>query len=82
MTETLHVSEALDILYYDLPKAFVNLMPITDVSQLFRLERIPMFCHMIRKWLCPCLFSPVQPGRWDEPLTLEWLDLYAEEMDK
>ena len=27
-TETANVAEALDILYYDLPRTFVNLMPI------------------------------------------------------
>ena len=82
LTETSNVAEALDILYHHLPRAFVNLMPITDVSLLFDLKNLPLFCHFIRKWLCPCLFSPLQSGRFDKEKTQAWLDRYAEGLDR
>ena len=81
-TETRHVAEALDILYHHLPRTFVNLMPITDVSLLYDLKNIPLFCHIFRKWSCPCLFGPFQSGRFDKKLTQAWLDKYAEELDR
>ena len=31
-TETANVAEALDILYYDLPRTFINLMPIAGMQ--------------------------------------------------
>ena len=82
LTETSNVAEALDILYHHLPRAFVNLMPITDVSLLFDLKNLPLFCHFIRKWLCPCLFSPLQSGRFDKEKTQAWLDTDAEGLDR
>ena len=57
-------------------------MPITDVSLLFDLKSLPIFCHFLRKWLCPCLFSPLQSGRFDREKTQAWLDKYAEGLDR
>jgi len=76
-TETANVAEALDILYYDLPRTFINLMPIADLSQLFELERLPLACVLLRKWLCPCLFSPIQRNRLNKRKVIIWLNQYA-----
>ena len=50
---------------------------IIDLSQLFELERIPLACFLLRKWLCPCLFSPIQRNRLDKSMVVDWLNQYA-----
>jgi hypothetical protein len=31
-----------------------------DVSQMLDIDKKPLICHMLHKWLCPCLKSPFQ----------------------
>ena len=47
------------------------------MSQLFELERLPLACVLLRKWLCPCLFSPIQRNRLNKRKVLIWLNQYA-----
>jgi hypothetical protein len=48
---------ALDILQKHLPRTFVNLVPITDVSLVLDLLDKPKLCHGLHWYFCPCLFD-------------------------
>ena len=60
---------------------FFSNLRFSDIGQLFSLRRIPFACHMLQKWLCPCLFNPYQRNRLNENNVIDWLNAYALELD-
>ncbi|XP_069694744.1 phospholipase B1, membrane-associated-like [Periplaneta americana] len=47
------LQEALDYLYRHVPRCFVNLVPVIDVSVSVRVKRSPM-CRILHNLFCPC----------------------------
>ena len=58
-----------------------NLIFFSDVSQLFDLEHIPTVCLLLRKWLCPCLFSPFQKNVFNKKKSKKWINLFNQKLD-
>ncbi|CAG9769266.1 unnamed protein product [Ceutorhynchus assimilis] len=52
-SHALKLRRALDYLYEKLPKTFVNLVPVLDVSVSIRIKRT-MMCHLFHRLFCAC----------------------------
>jgi len=52
-----NLQTTLDILQKNLPRTFVNLVPMSDVSLLVDLLDKPKLCHLLHWYFCPCLFN-------------------------
>lgn len=52
-----------------------------DLTLLYDVKKIPLTCFLLRKWLCPCLFSPIQPDRLNREQVTYWLDDYLKNLD-
>ena len=51
------IAEALDILRDQLPKTFVNFLPVLDITITLDMYDKHPFCHIGHSWVCPCLFD-------------------------
>ena len=51
------------------------------MTQAFDLKRIPLFCAVFRKWLCPCFFGPFEDTVFDKERGLEWRHLFNKKLD-
>uniref|UniRef100_A0ABM5FPN6 Phospholipase B1, membrane-associated n=1 Tax=Pogona vitticeps TaxID=103695 RepID=A0ABM5FPN6_9SAUR len=53
-----HLQDALDILYEELPRAFVNMVEIMELTELRQIEREASGCVLSGAILCPCILNP------------------------
>ncbi|XP_030410144.1 phospholipase B1, membrane-associated [Gopherus evgoodei] len=53
-----HLQDTLDILYRELPRAFVNLVEIMEIAGLRQIERETSECLVPGTTLCPCFLTP------------------------
>ncbi|XP_067420899.1 phospholipase B1, membrane-associated [Emydura macquarii macquarii] len=53
-----HLQDALDILYKELPRAFVNLVEIMEITELRQIERETSGCAIPGMSVCPCFLTP------------------------
>ncbi|KAJ7340976.1 hypothetical protein JRQ81_004263 [Phrynocephalus forsythii] len=53
-----HLQDTLDILYEELPRAFVNMVEIMELTELRRIEREASGCVHSGASLCPCILNP------------------------
>ncbi|XP_019404135.1 PREDICTED: phospholipase B1, membrane-associated [Crocodylus porosus] len=53
-----HLQDTLDILYKELPRAFVNLVEIMEISGLRQIEREASGCVPPGRSVCPCVLNP------------------------
>jgi len=54
-----NIRKTLDFLQKRLPRTFVNLVPIADVTTTLDLLNKPGYCHLLHWYFCPCLFDTV-----------------------
>ncbi|XP_069092316.1 phospholipase B1, membrane-associated [Pleurodeles waltl] len=52
-----HLQEALDILYKEVPRAFVNMVQILEVEGLREISRQTLGCALLRPNACPCFIK-------------------------
>jgi len=52
-----NIKLALDHLHKHLPRTFVNLMAVSDISKMFDIKRKPLPCVFTHSYGCPCLFD-------------------------
>ncbi|XP_067875649.1 phospholipase B1, membrane-associated isoform X2 [Heterodontus francisci] len=52
-----HIEEALDILHKQVPRAFINMMQILEMSGLRRIKKNTIGCDLVQKNMCPCFFK-------------------------
>nr|XP_008124121.1 PREDICTED: phospholipase B1, membrane-associated [Anolis carolinensis] len=55
-----HIQDTLDILYKELPRAFVNMVEIMELTGLRQIEREASGCVLSGASLCPCFLNPVE----------------------
>ncbi|KAL4707624.1 hypothetical protein ACJJTC_014729 [Scirpophaga incertulas] len=55
------LARALDYLYQHLPRTFVNLVPVLDVSVSLRVSR-PLMCRLMHPLFCTCLHGAAPPA--------------------
>ncbi|XP_032071945.1 phospholipase B1, membrane-associated [Thamnophis elegans] len=65
-----HLQEALDILYKELPRAFVNMVEIMELTGLRQIEREESKCILPGVSLCPCFLNP-----WDNSFNLQEMEI-------
>nr|XP_014425321.2 phospholipase B1, membrane-associated [Pelodiscus sinensis] len=53
-----HLQAALDILYQELPRAFVNMVEVMEISGLRQIERETSGCAVPGASVCPCFLTP------------------------
>nr|XP_056709341.1 phospholipase B1, membrane-associated [Euleptes europaea] len=53
-----HLQDSLDILYAELPRAFVNVVEIMELTGLRQIEREASGCVLSGASLCPCFLNP------------------------
>ncbi|XP_066479333.1 phospholipase B1, membrane-associated [Tiliqua scincoides] len=53
-----HIQDTLDILYKELPRAFINVVEIMELIELRRIEREASGCVLSGMNLCPCFLNP------------------------
>ncbi|XP_077197603.1 phospholipase B1, membrane-associated [Paroedura picta] len=53
-----HLQDSLDILYAELPRAFVNVVEIMELTGLRQIEREASGCVLSGLSLCPCFLKP------------------------
>ncbi|XP_068088852.1 phospholipase B1, membrane-associated-like isoform X2 [Hyperolius riggenbachi] len=53
-----HLDDALDILYRELPRVFVNLVEIMEVEGLRKVSSDSIGCSLLRPGLCSCIINP------------------------
>ncbi|XP_060115378.1 phospholipase B1, membrane-associated-like [Heteronotia binoei] len=53
-----HLQDSLDILYEELPRAFVNVVEIMELTGLRQIERETSGCVLSGESLCPCFLNP------------------------
>ena len=53
-----NIQRALDVLHRHLPRTFVNLVPVADVTIVLDLLDKPKLCYPLHWYFCPCLFDP------------------------
>ena len=53
-----NIQRALDVLHRHLPRTFVNLVPVADVTIILELLDKPKLCYPLHWYFCPCLFDP------------------------
>ncbi|KAG6930949.1 phospholipase B1 [Chelydra serpentina] len=53
-----HLQDTLDILYQELPRAFVNLVEIMEIAGLRQIERETSGCVVPGATVCPCFLTP------------------------
>ncbi|CAI5770822.1 phospholipase B1, membrane-associated [Podarcis lilfordi] len=53
-----HLQDTLDILYKELPRAFVNMVEIMELTGLRQIEREASGCVLSGASLCPCFLNP------------------------
>ncbi len=52
-----NIAKVLDILHNEMPRTFVNLMPIADVSIMKNIHIKPLPCVFTHAFGCPCMFD-------------------------
>ncbi|XP_043206266.1 phospholipase B1, membrane-associated-like, partial [Amphibalanus amphitrite] len=57
------IKEALDILHANMPRTFINLVPVVDVSVLMDVKGKNLPCQIADNVLCPCLFGKKRLGK-------------------
>ncbi|XP_026537464.1 phospholipase B1, membrane-associated [Notechis scutatus] len=65
-----HLQEALDILYKELPRAFVNMVEIMELTGLRQIEREESKCILPGVSLCPCFLNS-----WDNSSALQEMEI-------
>ncbi|XP_048452629.1 phospholipase B1, membrane-associated [Rhincodon typus] len=53
-----HIEEALDILHQQVPRAFINMVQILEMSGIRRLKKNTIGCALLQKDICPCFLNP------------------------
>ncbi|XP_053315060.1 phospholipase B1, membrane-associated [Spea bombifrons] len=53
-----HIEDALEILYKEVPRAFVNLVEVLQVEGLRTVTAGTLGCSLLRPNLCPCFINP------------------------
>jgi len=75
-----NIQAALDILQRNLPRTFVNLVPIADVTMVLDLLDKPIYCYPLHWYLCPCLFDPKFSMKLSKPQMKRVLSSYMSEL--
>jgi len=75
-----NVQKALDILQRNLPRTFVNLVPIADVTMVLDLLDKPAHCYPLHWYLCPCLFDPKFSNKLSKPQMKKVLSAYMNQL--
>eukprot|EP00090_Calanus_glacialis_P018298 TRINITY_DN28387_c0_g1_i2.p1 TRINITY_DN28387_c0_g1~~TRINITY_DN28387_c0_g1_i2.p1 ORF type:complete len:457 (+),score=87.72 TRINITY_DN28387_c0_g1_i2:267-1637(+) len=75
-----NIQQALDILQKNLPRTFVNLVPIADVTMVLDLLDKPKQCYPLHWYLCPCLFDPKFSTKLSKPQMKRVLSAYMYEL--
>jgi phospholipase B1 len=75
-----NIQAALDILQRNLPRTFVNLVPIADVTMILDLMDKPVYCYPLHWYLCPCLFDPKFSMKLSKPQMKKVLSSYMNEL--
>lgn len=52
-----NMAKVLDVLHRELPRTFVNLLPIANVGKLLDIFEKPLPCQITHPYGCPCLFG-------------------------
>ncbi|XP_058018517.1 phospholipase B1, membrane-associated [Ahaetulla prasina] len=65
-----HLQEALDILYKELPRAFVNMVEIIELTGLRQIEREESKCILPGVSLCPCFLNA-----WDNSSDVQEMEI-------
>lgn len=71
----LYIGKALDILHEELPRTFVNLVPVVDITALRDVHHKSLGCKLGEKHLCPCMFGR---KRWKIRHMRRWVSHYHE----
>ncbi|XP_075451528.1 phospholipase B1, membrane-associated isoform X2 [Ascaphus truei] len=53
-----HIESALDILYEEIPRAFVNLVEVMEIEGLRQVTSESLGCILLKPNLCPCIINP------------------------
>ncbi|XP_026857456.2 phospholipase B1, membrane-associated [Electrophorus electricus] len=53
-----HLTEALDLLYKEVPRVLVNIIAVPQINGLRKLKSSSLPCNMIPRQKCPCLIIP------------------------
>ncbi|XP_068135752.1 phospholipase B1, membrane-associated-like isoform X2 [Hyperolius riggenbachi] len=53
-----YMEETLDIIYKEIPRAFVNLVEIMEIEGLRRMSSDSIGCSLLRPNFCPCVINP------------------------
>ncbi|XP_029452613.1 phospholipase B1, membrane-associated-like [Rhinatrema bivittatum] len=53
-----HIQAALDILYKEVPRAFVNMVELLEVHGLRQINNQTLGCSVVRPNACPCFVNP------------------------
>ncbi|KFQ86329.1 Phospholipase B1, membrane-associated, partial [Phoenicopterus ruber ruber] len=53
-----HLQNTLDIFYEELPRVFVNMVEILDISGLRQIAASSSECALTTKYVCPCFINP------------------------
>jgi len=75
-----NIKDTLDILQQNLPRTFVNLVPIADVTMVLDLLDKPVQCYPLHWYLCPCLFDPKFSTKLSKPQMKRVLSSYMYEL--
>lgn len=59
------IKEGLDIIYKEVPRAFVNLVSVLNVKEVKLLNR-GLVCSSLHKWVCDCAAFPKTPADEEE----------------
>ncbi|XP_078398995.1 phospholipase B1, membrane-associated [Cetorhinus maximus] len=52
-----HIEEALDMLHKQVPRAFINMVQILEMSGLRRIKKNTIGCALLQKNMCPCFLK-------------------------
>nr|XP_060610103.1 phospholipase B1, membrane-associated [Anolis sagrei ordinatus] len=55
-----HIQDTLDIFYKELPRVFVNMVQIMELTGLRQIDRGASGCVLSGASLCPCFFNPAE----------------------
>jgi len=72
-----NVRETLDFLHANIPRAFVNVVPILDFRHVEALNAGGLFCQLMHKNTCPCC---AYPSAADRDTLAQWIPLYQQSL--
>ncbi|XP_040574332.1 phospholipase B1, membrane-associated [Lepeophtheirus salmonis] len=76
------IRKALDTLQKELPRTFVSIMPMADVSLSLDIVEKPIPCDFTFFYLCPCLFDPFFSNTFSKKEMMALERKYLYELEK